>query len=66
MAASENLEELMTRFWSSEKVGAVRKFSSKEVHCEENYEGTVKRKWDGRYKVFLNKNTEVLVGNGES
>ncbi|XP_062698515.1 uncharacterized protein LOC134284160 [Aedes albopictus] len=66
MAVSDDLEELMARFWSCEEVGAVSKFSPEEAHCEENYERTVKRESDGRYTVTLPKNPEVLAEIGES
>ncbi|XP_065078747.1 uncharacterized protein LOC135701754 [Ochlerotatus camptorhynchus] len=66
MAVSDNLEEIMARFWSCEEVGAVNKYSPEEAHCEEQFQRTVRRESDGRYTVALPKNNEVLVELGES
>lgn len=65
-ASLVNLEELVSRFWSSEEVDSVKVRSSEEKRCEELFQNTVHRNPDGRYSVALPKDADALSRLGES
>ncbi|XP_058827050.1 uncharacterized protein LOC131687034 [Topomyia yanbarensis] len=66
MVVSDNLEELMERFWSCEEVGDSCNYSPEEARCEEQFGRTVQRGLDGRYTVTLPKNGEFISKLGDS
>ncbi|XP_062703568.1 uncharacterized protein LOC134286023 [Aedes albopictus] len=66
IAISENLVEILTRFWSCEEVGTVNSYSPEETRCEEQFVRTVRREADGRYTVTLPKDEQILRQLGES
>lgn len=66
LAVSDNLEELLTRFWSCEEVGRAVALSREEMLCEEQFVNSVRRNSDGRYTVKLSKDARVLERLGDS
>ncbi|XP_062541423.1 uncharacterized protein LOC134209453 [Armigeres subalbatus] len=61
-----SLEELLTRFWSCEKVDASNNYSPEETRCEDQNIQSVRRDCDGRYTVSLPKDKAALERLGES
>ncbi|XP_055622275.1 uncharacterized protein LOC129765863 [Toxorhynchites rutilus septentrionalis] len=66
VASTVNLEELLARFWSCEEVDTANNYSPEEARCEEQFIRSVRRGSDGRYKVSLPKNEDVIEKMGES
>ncbi|XP_062539105.1 uncharacterized protein LOC134207398 [Armigeres subalbatus] len=66
IAVSDNLVEILSRFWSCEDVGAVNNLSPEEMRCEEQFGRTVRREIGGRYTVTLPKNEQIIQQLGES
>ncbi|XP_055633970.1 uncharacterized protein LOC129774278 [Toxorhynchites rutilus septentrionalis] len=66
VASTVNLEELLTRFWSCEEVVIPNNYSPEETLCEEQFVRTVRRDSNGRYKVSLPKDANVMDKIGES
>ncbi|XP_062534839.1 uncharacterized protein LOC134204019 [Armigeres subalbatus] len=65
-SATEKLESLVARFWSSEEVGSVKVLSQEEKRCEDLFQNTVQRNPDGRYTVTLPKEEGAIQRLGES
>ncbi|XP_062557578.1 uncharacterized protein LOC134222449 [Armigeres subalbatus] len=65
-SATEKLESLVARFWSSEEVGSVKVLSLEEKRCENLFQNTVLRNPDGRYTVTLPKEEGAIQRLGES
>ncbi|XP_062714600.1 uncharacterized protein LOC134291174 [Aedes albopictus] len=65
-SATENLESLVARFWSSEEVGPVKVLSPEEKRCEDLFQNTVQRNPEGRYTVTLPKEEDAVSRLGES
>ncbi|XP_062715823.1 uncharacterized protein LOC134291718 [Aedes albopictus] len=62
----DNLETLITRFWSCEEVGTGKAYSPEEVRCEKWFSSTVQREPSGRYTVALPRTEDALLRLGES
>ncbi|XP_062538673.1 uncharacterized protein LOC134206946 [Armigeres subalbatus] len=65
-AITKVLEELVARFWASEKVGNSKVLSSEEKLCEDNFRKPVRRESDGRYSISLPKDEDAASRLGES
>ncbi|XP_058816019.1 uncharacterized protein LOC131679327 [Topomyia yanbarensis] len=66
MSTTEDLDALMSRFWSCEEVESGNTFSLEEKRCEELFLNTVKRDETGRYTVSLPKDEDAISRLGES
>ncbi|XP_058816896.1 uncharacterized protein LOC131680194 [Topomyia yanbarensis] len=66
MSTTEDLDTLMSRFWSCEEVEFGNTFSLEEKRCEELFLNTVKRDETGRYTVSLPKDEDAISRLGES
>ncbi|XP_058826800.1 uncharacterized protein LOC131686822 [Topomyia yanbarensis] len=66
MSTTEDLDTLMSRFWSCEEVESGNTFSLEEKRCEELFLNTVKRDETGRYTVSLPKDEDAISRLGES
>ncbi|XP_062556931.1 uncharacterized protein LOC134221760 [Armigeres subalbatus] len=66
LAATDRLEDLLTRFWSIEEVESAQNYSPTEGRCEVLFSSTIQRGADGRYSVSLPKDENVISRLGES
>ncbi|XP_062714302.1 uncharacterized protein LOC134291052 [Aedes albopictus] len=62
----DNLEALITRFWSCEEVGTGKAYSPEEARCEKWFSSTVQREHSGRYTVALPRTEDAVLRLGES
>ncbi|XP_062538614.1 uncharacterized protein LOC134206888 [Armigeres subalbatus] len=65
-SATEKLESLVARFWSSEEVDSVKVLTQEEKRCEDLFQNTVQRNPNGRYTVTLPKEEGAIQRLGES
>ncbi|XP_058448977.1 uncharacterized protein LOC131428935 [Malaya genurostris] len=66
VSTTEDLESLMTRFWTCEEVEQEKALSLEEKRCEELFLNTFQRDQSGRYTVALPKNEDLLSKLGAS
>ncbi|XP_055590945.1 uncharacterized protein LOC129743026 [Uranotaenia lowii] len=65
-AVSQDLDEILTRFWICEELEPLQNYSPNESRCEEQFVRTVRRGSDGRYTVSLPKDEDVFPSIGDS
>ncbi|XP_055589857.1 uncharacterized protein LOC129742036 [Uranotaenia lowii] len=66
VSTTENLDALISRFWSSEEIEFPNNYSPEESRCEEMFCKTIVREPGGRYCVGLPKDESKLKTLGES
>ncbi|XP_062713797.1 uncharacterized protein LOC134290638 [Aedes albopictus] len=66
VSSSNNLEDLIERFWKCEELESSKAYSKEERKCEDLFRNTVQRSEEGRYTVALPKNDEMIARIGES
>ncbi|XP_055605400.1 uncharacterized protein LOC129753591 [Uranotaenia lowii] len=64
-AVSQDLDEILTRFWICEKLEPLHNYSPKESRYEEQFVRTVRRGLDGRYTVSLPMDEDVFPSIGD-
>ncbi|XP_062537641.1 uncharacterized protein LOC134205959 [Armigeres subalbatus] len=62
----DDLDMLISRFWSCEEMESGKALSPEERRCEDSYIRTVQRSSDGRYTVSLPKQEEAISRLGDS
>ncbi|XP_065093404.1 uncharacterized protein LOC135714066 [Ochlerotatus camptorhynchus] len=65
-SASNDLEEMVARFWSCEEVESSRAYSPEQTRCESLFTQAVQRDADGRYTVPILKDGDEFQRLGES